>query len=92
MTAPLKLASRLDLPAAAPLRDAILARQGADLLLDAGEVMHFGGLCLQVLLAARNSWRAAGHGLNCTPRSAAFDEAIAQFGLTADDLQTEATT
>jgi chemotaxis protein CheX len=92
MTAPLSLARRLDLPAAAPLREAILARQGADLVLDAGAVTHFGGLCLQVLLAARRSWQADGHGLACTPRSAAFDEAVAHFGLTPDDLQTGRTT
>ena len=54
--AELRLASVLDLPAAAPLRAQLLGRRGADLDLDAGDVERLGGLCLQVLFAARRTW------------------------------------
>ncbi|CAM5402679.1 STAS domain-containing protein [Frigidibacter albus] len=81
MTAPLSLAPRLDLPAASPLSEAIRASKGQALNLDAGNVAHLGGLCLQVLLAAAASWRAAGQTLRINPRSQAFEDAVAMFGL-----------
>jgi chemotaxis protein CheX len=87
MTAPFVLPARLDLSAAAPLRDALVGRRGGDLELDAGAVAHLGGLCVQLLLAAAVSWRAAGHSLTLASRSQAFDEALSLFGLSADDLQ-----
>jgi len=72
---------RLDFPAATGLRDALLARSGADLVIDAGKVAHLGGLCLQVLLAARDHWGRTGHRLLVTPRSAAFAAALDTFGI-----------
>lgn len=87
MTAPLSLAPRLDLPAANPLAEAIRARTGQALDLDAGNVAHLGGLCLQVLLAAAASWRAAGQPLRISPRSQAFEEALAMFGLAPAQLE-----
>ncbi len=89
MTAPVPLAPRLDLPAARPLSEAIRARAGQPLDLDAGDVVHLGGLCLQVLLAAAASWRAAGQQLHIRPRSQAFEEALATFGLAPSALESE---
>ena len=89
MSAPLLLAARLDLGAARPLHAALLARRGADLVLDAGQVSHFGTLGLQLLLAAARSWRRDGHRLAVAPRSPAFDEALLTFGVPLDDLQAE---
>lgn len=54
----LSLSPVLDLNAAAPLRSLILMYRGQDLELDAGSVERIGGLCLQVLLAARQTWAA----------------------------------
>ncbi len=83
----LALASRLDLPAAAPLHAAILARRGAALELDAGAVGHLGTLCLQVLIAAAAEWRDCGQSLTVAPVSDAFAAALATYGLTPDAVQ-----
>lgn len=60
----LTLDANLDLRAAAPLREAFLERQGADLVVDASRVERIGGLCLQVLLSARETWRVDGLNLS----------------------------
>lgn len=86
----LTLPPRLDLPAARPLADDLRARDGRPLDIDAGEVSHLGGLCLQVLLAAAQSWRKAGQPLRLTRRSPAFDEALALCGLGPEALEAEA--
>ena len=61
--AALTLPQVLDLRAAPPLRALLLAHRGADLDLDAAGVERLGGLCLQVLLAARGTWQADGMSL-----------------------------
>ena len=53
---PVMLAETLDLIAAAPLRQQLLARRGQPCTLDGSAVRVIGGLCLQVLLAAQTSW------------------------------------
>ena len=63
----LALDTNLDTLAAAPLRDALLERRGNNLLLDGSGVERIGGLCLQVLLAARGTWRADGKTLSVLP-------------------------
>lgn len=83
----LTLATRLDLPAAAPLHAALLARRGAELRLDAGAVSHLGTPCLQVLIAAAAEWREGGRCLTVAPVSDAFATALAAFGLTPDAVQ-----
>ena len=54
--AAIALPENLDLKAAAPLKAALLARRGAPIEIEADQVRRFGGLCLQVLLAARKAW------------------------------------
>ena len=88
MTARIELAPRLDLPAAAPLAEALKAHTGTDVEIDAGAVTHLGGLCLQVLIAAA-AWREAGHALTFTARSEDFTEALSVFGLTQEALVSE---
>lgn len=89
MTAAIGLAPRLDLPAATPLAQAILAERGHDLTLDAGQVTHLGALCVQVLACAARTWAADGKALRIPCRSSEFDGALVVFGLTAHDLQSE---
>lgn len=89
MTARITLDARLDLPAAAPLAEALKASTGQDVEIDAGAVTHLGGLCLQVLLAAAAAWRAGGQGLTLSNRSDDFDSALAVFGLTPEALISE---
>jgi chemotaxis protein CheX len=66
------LPSILDLRAAAPLKADIETRSGAPLDLDASQVERLGGLCLQVILAAADSWRSSGAELRVTGASDAF--------------------
>ncbi|SIS74024.1 STAS domain-containing protein [Phaeovulum vinaykumarii] len=89
MTAALALPNRLDLPAARPLADALRANSGEDMQVDASTVAHIGGLCLQLLLSAAASARAAGHQFIIAPRSKAFDDAVALFGVSAETFESE---
>jgi chemotaxis protein CheX len=77
----LSLAPVLDLNAAASLRTALMERRGESLSLDASTVQRLGGLCLQVLLSAARTWGEDGQTFEIAPRSAAFDEALMQFGV-----------
>ncbi len=58
--AALELPGVLDLAAAAPLLAELRAHRGGALTLDGSNVQRLGGLCLQVLLAAHEAWRADG--------------------------------
>ncbi|MFT4953961.1 MAG: chemotaxis protein CheX [Brevundimonas sp.] len=79
MTA-LALPAVLDIRAAAPLRDDLLARRGSDIVLDGGEVERVGGLCLQVLISAKKTWDADGKGFALNPASTALNEQLAAYG------------
>lgn len=70
----------LDLKASVPLQAALLERRGQPLSVDASGVQRLGGLCLQVLLSADRTWAGDACAFAITPRSAAFDEALALFG------------
>jgi chemotaxis protein CheX len=56
-TAPLKLPETLDTAAAPALLEALRARRGAALVLDASALRWIGGSCAQLLLAAAKAWR-----------------------------------
>lgn len=85
MTAQLTLPARLDLTAAKPLARDLSALTG-DLELDASQVTHLGGLCLQVLLAAAQSCQTAGHGFVVSDPSEDFDAALAMLGVDPSQL------
>lgn len=57
------LPESLDLRAAQPLRDQLLATRGASVELDGSGVRRLGALGLQVLLAAERQWQADGQSL-----------------------------
>ncbi len=93
MSQTLSLDAVLDLKAAAPLKAALLEHKGQPLSLDASGVERLGGLCLQVLLAAKKTWAEDNCPLAIAPRSAAFDEALTLFGAHGrfdDDQKAEA--
>lgn len=75
------LPPRLDLTNVCDLAGDILDHDGQPLRLDAGMVEHLGGLGLQLLLTSATHWRERGLALHIAPRSAAFDAAMASFGL-----------
>jgi len=81
---PIPLPETLDLPAAAPLAAALLARRGQDVALDASAAQRLGAQCLQVLLAAQATWAEDGHNFRIYGASAAFAEAAVLLG--APDL------
>lgn len=86
MTAVVVLGSVLDLRAAEPLKAELMAARGQALTLDASAVERLGGLCLQVLLAAIQTWRADGHALTFLNVSEALAAQWSQFGAAAGDL------
>jgi chemotaxis protein CheX len=76
----------LDLKAAAPLTESLLASRGHDLLLDASQVERLGGQCLQVLVSAMLSWHADGISAEFSKPSDAFIEGLASLGMQLDGL------
>ncbi len=80
---PLALPAVMDLAAAGPLHAGLLLRLGAPLEVDASEVRRLGGLCLQVLLAARARWSADGAPFHVSNPSPEFAEGLALFGARA---------
>lgn len=70
----MKLPPLLDLGAAASLRSQLMEQRGRKLELDCSEVERLGGLCLQVLVAARNQWRVDGIDFEIVNSSPAFSE------------------
>ena len=83
----ISLPARLDLCTVDELATAIRAGLGGAVTLDAGEVSHIGGIGLQLLLSAAKTARASGQVLSITPRSEAFDRALALYGVDPADLQ-----
>lgn len=80
----MRLPAILDFGAARPLWSELCAARGQALHLDASSVERLGGLCLQVLLAARAQWQADGAEFAIDNPSAAFLDAAAL--LAAPDL------
>ncbi|MFN4297583.1 MAG: STAS domain-containing protein [Brevundimonas sp.] len=79
MTA-VRLPAVLDIRAAGPLRDDLLALRGSDITLDGGEVERIGGLCLQVLISAKKTWAMDDKALTLAPVSEALTEQLAAYG------------
>ena len=86
MTDALVLPPRLDLPAAAPLAQALKERLGSDIAVDASQVTHLGALALQVLLSAAATARRRGHALRITTISDRAAEQLSAMGFTPDSL------
>jgi chemotaxis protein CheX len=70
----------LDLKEAKILADQLSTVRGRPLKLDASRVERLGGLCLQVLLSARNTWAAENLPIAVVDSSPAFTDALATFG------------
>ncbi len=82
MTAPaqLILPAVLDLQQAEPLRTQLLALRGQPVVIDGSAVERLGGLCLQVLISAQQSWATDGHMLCIDRVSQAFADQWNAFG------------
>lgn len=79
-SSPITLVPNLDIRAAAPLRDALLARSGDPVSFDASRVVRIGGLCLQVLIAGARDWRERGVSFSIQNPTPAFLDTIELFG------------
>jgi chemotaxis protein CheX len=77
------LAPVLDLRAAKPLAEALLAARGKQVVIQAQDVRRLGGLCLQVLLSADLTWARDGRGMQIKAPSEAFCAATHLFGATS---------
>lgn len=64
----------LDIKAAVPLARQLLALRGQPVTIEAAGVQRLGGLCLQVLLSAMETWRRDGVELSFARPSSSFAE------------------
>jgi chemotaxis protein CheX len=80
----LQLPEVLDLTAASPLAEALLAHRGRELSVDAGGVRRAGAQCLQVLIAAVATWKADGVRLRLANPTAEFLEGCRLLGIEFD--------
>jgi len=76
-----QLPSVLDLKAAASLREQFIGLRGSALRVDASRVERLGGLCLQVLIAARSAWAEDRHELTFDDLSTELQAGLNIFGV-----------
>ena len=84
MMASVTLPAVLDLQQAGPLRDELLALRGQPVIVDGSAVERLGGLCLQVLISAQQTWARDGLSLVIDEVSESFANQWNAFG--ASDL------
>lgn len=82
----LALPETLDLTAAAPLAQALLARRGSSLCVDAGQVRRVGALAMQVLLSAAATWKADGVTMQVEDPSPELLSALELLGIAPAEL------
>ncbi|NBW07632.1 MAG: STAS domain-containing protein [Caulobacteraceae bacterium] len=80
MTASVVLAPVLDILQADPLRAELLALRGQPVSVDASAVERLGGLCLQILISADQTWSRDGQALTIDNPSEAFATQWNMFG------------
>lgn len=83
------LPAHLDLTAAGPLAERLLAARGEPIVLDAAHVEKLGAQCLQVLLSAVATWKADMTELDIAQPSEGFTEGLATLGLSLDALMAQ---
>ncbi|RYE64772.1 MAG: STAS domain-containing protein [Oxalobacteraceae bacterium] len=80
MTETVVLPAVLDLAYAEPLRAQLLALRGQAVVVDGSAVDRLGGLCLQVLISAQQTWANDGRSLVIDQVSEAFANQWNAFG------------
>jgi chemotaxis protein CheX len=80
MTAAVQLPAVLDLQQAGPLREQLLGLRGEPVIIDGSAVERLGGLCLQVLISAQQTWARDGLSLVIDQASDAFADQWNAFG------------
>ena len=85
MAASVVLPSVLDILYAEPLRTDLLGLRGQPVAIDASAVERLGGLCLQVLISAQQTWARDGHVLKIDDVSREFADQWNAFGAVSAD-------
>ena len=85
----LQLAENLDGSQVEPLMDLLAKKRGSPLLINASKVERLGAQCVQVLVAAAQTWRTEMHSLQIVQPSTSFEEELEQMGLTLDQITFE---
>ena len=85
MSASLSLPAVLDLAQAEALKAALLPMRGQSVVIDASRVERLGGLCLQVLISAQQTWISDGHVLKIEDVSREFADQWNAFGAASAD-------
>jgi chemotaxis protein CheX len=75
-----RLAQVLDLNAAQPLANELVALCGRDVEVDASGVERLGAQCLQILLSARATWESDGATFALVTPSSEFNATVALLG------------
>ena len=75
------LSEVLDIKAALPLAEGLLAQRGSELMIDASQVERLGAQSLQILLSAVSTWQADGLSLEFVEPSAPFIQGLELFGI-----------
>lgn len=76
----------LDIKAAISLAEGILSLRGAEIIIDASHVTHFGGQSLQILLSAVTTWQADGVSIEFAHPSDSFVESLQLVGIAPQTL------
>ncbi len=75
------LQPKLDLKGSEALAKDLQVYRGESIIVDAGQVEHFGALALQTLLVAARSWHSDGHQFRVTDLSETAVEHLAVMGM-----------
>ncbi|RUO98737.1 STAS domain-containing protein [Hyphomicrobium sp.] len=86
---PLVLPEYLDFSTANEVKEALLARRGSPLAVDAGQVRRTGMQAVQILIAAAKTWQGDGHSYAITNPTEEFLDTIALVGLSREHLLIE---
>ena len=87
MAKQLVLDTKLDSAAADGLHATLLASQEDDIVLDGSGVEQLGGMCLELIMAARHIWGEAGKSVTLENASPHMIDDLRHFGLTESDFQ-----
>lgn len=86
--AAVRLAANLDLLAAKPLHQELMALRGKPVRIDGSGVERLGAQCLQVMLAAAAAWKMEGMALQLDDASPALIEGLELLGFHPSALTT----
>ncbi|WP_102959964.1 STAS domain-containing protein [Mangrovicella endophytica] len=84
--ASLELPAVLDLKAAAPLAEQLLAMRGSPITVSAAQVERIGAQCAQVLLSAAATWKSDKASFAITGASDGFESGLRLMGLSTERL------